>query len=49
MNCFGLSGVLLIPFLRGGLENTTDFTCGRWVILKVNFEKLIGACGSKLE
>lgn len=49
MNCFGFNGVLLIPFLRGGLEDITAFTCGKWIILRVNFEKLICASGSELE
>ena len=29
VSCFGLSVVLLIPFLQGGLEDAASFTCGK--------------------
>lgn len=30
VSCFGLSVVLLIPFLQGGLEDAAAFTCRKW-------------------
>lgn len=47
VSCFGLSVFLLIPFLQGGLEDAAAFTCGNWVVLRVNFEKLVCASGLK--
>lgn len=47
VSCFVLSVVLLIPFLQEGLEDAAAFTCGKWIILRVNFEKLVCAFGLK--
>lgn len=47
VSCFVLSVVLLIPFLQEGLEDAAVFTCGKWIILRVNFEKLVCAFGLK--
>lgn len=43
MSCLASSVVLLIPFLQGGLEDAAAFTCGKWIILRVNFEELVCA------